>query len=76
LERLTRFLGPVLLRPLNRRWEAKKLMISAPNGVDEQRYVRIGGIDQWMTIRGENRDNPALLFLHGGPGEDIRCSTH
>ena len=58
----------MLLRPLNRRWEAKKLIISAPNAVDEQRYVRIGGIDQWMTIRGENRDNPALLFLHGGPG--------
>jgi pimeloyl-ACP methyl ester carboxylesterase len=68
LERLIRFLGPVLIRPLNRRWEAKKLIISAPNGVDEQRYVRIGGIDQWMTIRGESRDNPALLFLHGGPG--------
>jgi pimeloyl-ACP methyl ester carboxylesterase len=68
LERLIRFLGPVLIRPLNRRWEAKKLIISAPNEVDEQRYVRIGGIDQWMTIRGENRDNPALLFLHGGPG--------
>lgn len=67
-ERLIRFLGLVLLRPLNRRSEAKKLIISAPNGVDEQRYVRIGGIDQWMTIRGDNRDNPALLFLHGGPG--------
>jgi hypothetical protein len=76
MERLARFLGPVLRRPLNRRREAKKLIISAPNGVDEQRYVRIGGIDQWMAIRGEDRDNPALLFLHGGREQDRRCSTH
>ena len=43
-------------------------MITTPNGIVEQRFVRIGGIDQWIQIRGEDRDNPVLLVLHGGPG--------
>lgn len=30
--------------------------------------LRIGGSDQWITIRSENTDSPIILFLHGGPG--------
>ena len=40
----------------------------APIGIHEGRYVPIGGIKQWIQIRGENRNNPVLLFVHGGPG--------
>jgi pimeloyl-ACP methyl ester carboxylesterase len=42
--------------------------VRTPYGIDEASFVRVGGIDQWVTIRGQNRDNPVLLFLHGGPG--------
>ncbi len=35
----------------------------------EEGFVRIGGIDQWITIKGENKRNPVILFLHGGPGD-------
>ena len=48
---------------------AKTYAITTPNGIDEASYVEIGGIEQWITIRGENRNNPVLLFLHGGPGD-------
>ena len=51
------------------RAECPRYAISAPNGIDEARYVEVGGIQQWITIRGEERNNPVLLFLHGGPGD-------
>jgi pimeloyl-ACP methyl ester carboxylesterase len=50
---------------------SEAMAIRSPDGIDERRFVRIGGIEQWITIRGQNRDNPALLILHGGPGAAI-----
>lgn len=37
--------------------------------IREEMFVRIGAIDQWITIKGDDRDNPVVLFLHGGPGD-------
>jgi proline iminopeptidase len=42
--------------------------IVAPNGVERLEKLRIGGIDQWVSIRGADRRNPVLLYIHGGPG--------
>lgn len=34
----------------------------------EKGWLDIGGIRQGFFIRGENPDNPVILYLHGGPG--------
>jgi pimeloyl-ACP methyl ester carboxylesterase len=44
------------------------LSIKSPNGIVEDQYLRIGGIDQWVSIRGDDKGNPILFVLHGGPG--------
>ena len=46
----------------------EQLAITAPNGIDEALFVPIGGREHWITIRGQDRSNPVVLVLHGGPG--------
>lgn len=43
------------------------MRIPGPDGIQESYAERIGGIDQWISIRGQDRDNPVILFVHGGP---------
>src|SRR5262245_44833380 len=50
--------------------------IDTVKGIDEAGYVRIGGIDQWVQIRGDDRGNPVLLWLNGGPGFTTIGQTH
>ena len=42
--------------------------IGAPNAIAELQSVEIGDLEQWVLIRGEDRANPILFWLHGGPG--------
>jgi pimeloyl-ACP methyl ester carboxylesterase len=57
------------LLALVRTRNAEQFAIHSKDGIDEASYVSIGGIEQWITIRGQDRANPVLLFLHGGPGD-------
>ncbi|MGF7060665.1 alpha/beta fold hydrolase [Brassicibacter mesophilus] len=46
---------------------SNKIKIISKNGVQQNLYVEIGEIKQYIQIRGENENNPIILFLHGGP---------
>ena len=68
-------LTSIMMRKRNQRRLAKTLRITAPDGVVEQQFVTIGGIEQWITIRGEDRANPVLLMVHGGPASPYTVFT-
>jgi pimeloyl-ACP methyl ester carboxylesterase len=44
---------------------------ASPPAIDEARFVSINGVEQWITIRGQDRRKPVLLVLHGGPGGSV-----
>ena len=55
-------------RTIRQHQNAEQSAIRTPNGVQEAMFVTIGGVKQWITIRGQNRNNPVLLMVDGGPG--------
>ena len=60
------------VKPTNRQ-EAVEIVrelrrVVTPDGIERNETVRIGGIDQFVSMRGADRRNPVLLFIHGGPG--------
>jgi proline iminopeptidase len=47
---------------------AEARAITSMKGIQSLEAVRIGGIEQWIEVRGQDVSNPILLFIHGGPG--------
>jgi pimeloyl-ACP methyl ester carboxylesterase len=39
--------------------------------LDEKGFVVIGGIEQWVTVKGDSCANPIILFISGGPGNPL-----
>lgn len=46
------------------------------NGIYLYEYPMINGIKQYVQIRGADRKNPLVLFLHGGPGGSLAGYCH
>src|SRR5699024_5719056 len=55
-------------RPAQRRRRRSALEIIASAGVREESFRTVGGIPQWVTVRGHDKANQVLLIIHGGPG--------
>lgn len=49
--------------------------IAKENSIAELRKVQLNGRKEWVSIRGENRNKPLLLFLAGGPGGSQLAAT-
>ena len=47
-----------------------KQAASGLNQIKEESFIRINGIEQWVTINGDST-KPIVLFLHGGPGSPL-----
>jgi pimeloyl-ACP methyl ester carboxylesterase len=45
--------------------------IRSPNGISSLEQVTLGNMNQWIFIRSIDKDNPILVFLHGGPGAPL-----
>lgn len=46
------------------------------NGIYLYEYPVINGIKQYVQIRGTDRKNPLLIFIHGGPGGSLAGFCH
>ena len=49
--------------------------IRTADGVQEAAYLPLGGIEQYIRVRGRSRANPVLLVLHGGPGSTLGATA-
>lgn len=82
MKRLLKVLGSIVIGILilsvvyimaGRFINGQKSKITTAKGIQENVMIDINGMSQVLSIRGEDIDNPIILFIHGGPGVPTGC---
>lgn len=47
-----------------------------PGSIAELRQVELNGREEWISLRGQDKSKPVLLFLAGGPGGTQMAAVH
>jgi pimeloyl-ACP methyl ester carboxylesterase len=59
------------------RGKTPAIRTGTPRSIAALERVRLGGVVQWLTLRGHDVANPILLYVHGGPGgPDLGAMRH
>lgn len=53
-----------------------KYSVKSPDGIEEELYVEACGQKLYCLVRGENRDNPVIVWVHGGPASPDTMMTY
>ncbi|MEO8001874.1 MAG: alpha/beta hydrolase [Arenimonas sp.] len=55
---------------------SEKIECRSGKPIAVEKYIVIGGIEQWVAIHGADCSKPLVLFIHGGPGNALSPYAH
>lgn len=59
-----------------RNFNAIRGRVHSVNGIEEEGYLDLCGQKQYYLIRGENVNNPVIIWIHGGPASPDTMETY
>lgn len=68
--------GAILLWRYQTHKVSQEIAIRSDQGIEALEKLSLGNVEQWVLMRGMSKQNPILLFLHGGPGLSIMPFHH